>query len=177
MYLPPPHAFMFERAVPWSAWYFIHLFLWHICLSYFACPQISHGGNFPHYFNLHVFHCWSQQVLTSMSCDLVEFPHRNLLPRFNHCMCLVYHPLNLNPIHHDDPDGIILSNFMLALVVLNNSIIKPPSFHLPFIYHPSFMDFVKLKRSWFSFGTIFTSEVSFAMDPSLCLQITFSFPF
>ena len=82
----------------------------------------------------------------------------------------------LIPINHDDPDGIILSNFMLALVVLNNSIIRPPSFHLPFICHPSFMAFVKLNRSWFSSGTIFTSQVSLAMDPSLCLQMTSNFP-
>ena len=83
----------------------------------------------------------------------------------------------LIPINHDDPDGIILSNFMLALVVLNNSIIRPPSFHLPFICHPSLMAFVKLNRSWFNSGTIFTSQVSLAMDPSLCLQMTSNFPF
>ena len=82
----------------------------------------------------------------------------------------------LIPIYHDDPDGIILSNFMLALVVLNNSIIRPPSFHFPFICHPFFMAFVKLKRSWFSSGTIFTSRNSLAMDPSLCLQMTSNFP-
>ena len=76
----------------------------------------------------------------------------------------------------DDPDVIIPSNFILALVVLNNSIIRPPSFHLPFICHPSFMAFVKLKRSWFNSFTIFTSQVSLAMDPSLCLQMTSSFP-
>ena len=64
---------------------------------------------------------------------------------------------------------------MLALVVLNNSIIKTPSFHLPFICHPSFMTFLNLKRSRFSCGTIFTSQVSFAMDLSLCLQNTSSF--
>ena len=79
------------------------------------------------------------------------------------------------PINHDDPDGIILSNFMLALVVLNNSIIRPPSFHLPFICHPSFMAYVKLNRSWFNSGTIFTSQVSLAMDPSLCLQMSSNF--
>ena len=82
----------------------------------------------------------------------------------------------LIPINHDDPDGIILSNFMLALVVLNNSIIRPPSFHLPFICHPSFIAFVKLNRSWFNSGTIFTSQVSLAMDSSLCLQMTSNFP-
>ena len=82
----------------------------------------------------------------------------------------------LIPINHDDPDGIILSNFILALVVLNNSIIRAPSFHLPFICHPSFMAFVKLNRSWFNSGTIFTSQVSLAMDPFLCLQMTFNFP-
>ena len=82
----------------------------------------------------------------------------------------------LIPINHDDPDGIILSNFMLPLVVLNNSIMTPPSFHLPFICHPSFMAFVKLNRSWFSSGTIFTSHVYLAMDPSLCLQMTSNFP-
>ena len=80
------------------------------------------------------------------------------------------------PISHGDPDGIILSNFMLALVVLNNSIIRPPSFHLPFICHPSFMAFVKLKRSWLNCGTSFTSHVSLAMDPSLCLHMTSNFP-
>ena len=82
----------------------------------------------------------------------------------------------LIPINYDDPDGIILSNFMLALVVLINSIIRPPSFHLPFICHPSFMAFVKLNRSWFNSGTIFASQVSLAMDPSLCLQMTSNFP-
>ena len=91
-------------------------------------------------------------------------------------MCLVKYSFYSYPINHDDPDGIILSNFMLALVVLNNSIIRPPSFHLPFICHPSFMAFVKLNRSWFSSGTIFTSQVSLAMDPSLCLQMTSNFP-
>ena len=65
---------------------------------------------------------------------------------------------------------------MLALVVLNYSITRPPSFHLPFICHPSFMAFVKLKRSWFSCGTSFTSQVSLAMDSSLCLQMTSNFP-
>ena len=80
------------------------------------------------------------------------------------------------PVNHDDPDGIILSNFMLALVVSNSSITQPPSFHIPFICHPSFMAFVKLKRSWFSCGTIFRSQVSLAMDPSLCLQMTSNFP-
>ena len=82
----------------------------------------------------------------------------------------------LIPIKHDDPDGIIQSNFILALVVLNNSITRPSSFHLPFIYYPSFMAFVELKRSWFSCGTIFTSQVSLAMDSSLCLQMTSNFP-
>ena len=38
------------------------------------------------------------------------------------------------------------------------------------------MAFVKLNRSWFSSGTIFTSQVSQAMDPSLCLQMTSNFP-
>ena len=84
--------------------------------------------------------------------------------------------LTLIPINHDDPDGIILSNVILALVVLNNSIIRPPYFHIPFICHPSCMAFVKLKRSWFNCGTIFTSQVSLAMDPSLCLQMTSNFP-
>ena len=82
----------------------------------------------------------------------------------------------LIPNNHDDPEGIILSNFMLALVVLNSSIIKPLSFHLPFVCHPSFTAFVKLNRSWFSSGTIFTSQVSQAMDPPLCLQMTSNFP-
>ena len=82
----------------------------------------------------------------------------------------------LIPINYDDPDGITLSNFMLALVVLNSSIMRPPSFHLPFICHPSFMAFVKLKRSWFRCGTIFTSQVSLSMDLSLCLQMTSNFP-
>ena len=82
----------------------------------------------------------------------------------------------LIPISHDDPDGIILSNFMLTLVLLNSSITKPPSFHLPFIYHPSFIAFVKLKRSSFSCGTIFTSQLYLAMDSSLCLQMTSNFP-
>ena len=82
----------------------------------------------------------------------------------------------LIPINHDDPDGIILSNFMLALVVLNNSIIRPPCFDLPIICHPFFMVFVKLNRSLFNSGTIFTSQVSLAMDPSLCLQMTSNFP-
>ena len=92
-------------------------------------------------------------------------------------MCLVkYSFFALIPINHDDPDGINLSNVMLALVVLNNSIIRPPSFHLPFICHPSFMAFVKLNRSWFSSGTIFISQVSLAMDTSLCLQMTSNFP-
>ena len=88
-------------------------------------------------------------------------------------MCLII--CTLIPINHDDPGGIILSNFILALAVLNNSIIKPPSFHLPFICHPSFMAFVKLNRSWFNSGTIFTSQVSLAKDPSLCLQMTSNF--
>ena len=82
----------------------------------------------------------------------------------------------LFPINRDDPVGIILSNFILALAVLNNSVTRPPSFHLPFICHPSFMAFVKLKRSWFSCGTIFTSQVSLAMDSYLCLQMTSNFP-
>ena len=82
----------------------------------------------------------------------------------------------LIPINHDDSDGIILSNFMLDLEVLNNSIIKPPCFHLPFICYPSFMTFVKLKRSWFNCDTNFTSHVSLAIYPSLCLQITSNFP-
>ena len=38
------------------------------------------------------------------------------------------------------------------------------------------MAFVKLKKSQFNCGTIFTFQVSFAMDPSMCLQITSSFP-
>ena len=79
-------------------------------------------------------------------------------------------------INHDDPDWIILSNSMLALVVLNNSIIRPPSFHLPFICHPSCMGFVKLNRSWFNSGTTFTSQVSLVMDRSLCLKMTSNFP-
>ena len=76
----------------------------------------------------------------------------------------------------EDPDGIILSNFMLALPVLNSSIIKPPSFHLPFICHPSFMAFMKMNRSWFSSGTNLTSQVSLAKDPSLCLHMTSILP-
>ena len=79
-------------------------------------------------------------------------------------------------INDDDPDGIILLNFMLALVVLNDSIIRPPSFHLPFICQPSFMAIGKQKRSWFSCGTISISQVSLAMDSSLCLQMTSNFP-
>ena len=83
----------------------------------------------------------------------------------------------LIPINHGDPtDGIILTNFMLALAVLISSITKSPSFHLPFTSHPSFMAFVKLKRSWSNCGTIFTSHVSLAMDSCLCLQMTSSFP-
>ena len=80
------------------------------------------------------------------------------------------------PISHDDPDLIILSNFMLVFVVLNSSIIKLPSFHQPFICQPSFMALVQLKRSWFNWGTILTSNFSLAIDPSMCLQITSSFP-
>ena len=38
------------------------------------------------------------------------------------------------------------------------------------------MALVKLKRSWFSCGTILTSHISLAIDPSLCLQITSNFP-
>ena len=34
------------------------------------------------------------------------------------------------------------------------------------------MAFVKLNRSWFNCGTIITSQVSLAKDPSLCLQMT-----
>ena len=38
------------------------------------------------------------------------------------------------------------------------------------------MAFVKLNRSWFNSGTIYTSQVSLAKDPSLCLQMTSNFP-
>ena len=105
---------------------------------------------------------------------MVKLPDWYTHPWFNRCVCLPH--FVFIPISHDDPDGIILSNFMLVFVCLNSSIIKPPSFHQPFISHPSFMALVKLKRSWFNCGTIFTSHVSLAIDPSLCLQITSSLP-
>ena len=111
-----------------------------------------------------------------MTCDLMKLDMKIVFPG-SIAECAWSNTLwTLIPINHDDPDGIILSNFILALVVLNNSIMRPPSFHLPFIYHPSFMAFMKLKRSWFNSGTIFTSQVSLAMDPSLCLQMTSNFP-
>ena len=139
--------------------FFIFFFGPFTCLI-FACAQTSHGGNFP-----------VNSIFMYLAVGLSKCS-----PVCPISMGLVYHSLDLHPINHNDPDGIILSNFMLALVVLNNSIIKPPSFHLPFICHPSFMAFVKLKRSWLSCRKIFTSHVSFAMNPSLCLQITSSFP-
>ena len=39
------------------------------------------------------------------------------------------------------------------------------------------MALVKLKRSWFNCGTIYTSHVCRAVEPSLCLQITSSLAF
>ena len=65
---------------------------------------------------------------------------------------------------------------MMTLMGSFCQISYPPSFHFPFICHPSFMAFVKLNRSWFNSGTIFTSQVSLAKDPSLYLQITSNFP-
>ena len=38
------------------------------------------------------------------------------------------------------------------------------------------MALVKLKKSWFSWGTILTFHVYLAVEPSLCLQITSSLP-
>ena len=92
----------------------------------FAYAHTSHGSSFP------VF-------LIPMFSDVV---FRRCSPVCPVIWCNFHIGIN--------PDGIILSNFMLALVVLNSSIIRPPSFHLPFISHPSFIAFVKLKRSWFN---------------------------
>ena len=116
-------------------------------------------------------------MLSSMSRYLDEFPDWNTLSWINHCMCLTNKSLFFIPISHDDPDGIILSNFMLVFVCLNSSNIKPPSFHLPFISHPSFMALVRLKRSWFNCRTIFTSHVCQAIKPSLFLQKNFQLAF
>ena len=115
-------------------------------------------------------------MFPSVSCDLMKSFVRIDFPGSTAECAWSIILWTLIPINQEDPDGIILSNFMLALVVLNNSMIKPPSFHLPFIWQPSFMAFVKLNRSWFSSGTIFTSQVSLAVDPSLCLQMTSNFP-
>ena len=142
----------------------------------FACAHISHRSSFP----VNFMPIFSAVVLRRCSpvCPVIwwNFQIGILFPG---SITACARPTSLCvfiPLSHDDPDGIILSNFMLALVVLNSSIIKPHSFHLPFICHPSFMALVKLKRSWFSCGTILTSHLSLAIDPSLCLQITSNFP-
>ena len=148
------------------------------CFSFFfgtfACFNISHGSSFP----VNFMPIFSAVVLRRCYpvCPVIwrNFLIGILFPgSITACAC----PTNLCffiHISHDDPDGIVLSNFMLVFVVLNRSIIRPPSFHLPFICHLCFMVLVKLKRSWLNWGTIFTTHVSLAVEPSLCLQITSS---
>ena len=74
------HALMLKRTdikqypVSWSSWYLFHLLLWYICLSYLCLCKYFTWWQLSCHLNLHILFCWSQQVFTCVSCDLMEFP-------------------------------------------------------------------------------------------------------
>ena len=106
----------------------------------FTCVHTSHSSRFPVFLSPYFQLCFLGDAPQCVQL----FDGIFILEYFFHVLYICV----FIPINHDDPDGIILSNFILAFVVLNSSIIRPPSFDLPFICHPYFMALVKLKSSW-----------------------------